>query len=74
MSSAQGPRMAGMEASASDAGGRSLNSKFITERKRGRVMSSDQGPRAAGMKASASDAGGRLKARWLSESEVEAST
>ena len=53
MSREQGPRAAGMRASASDAGGRNLNSMFAAARKGGRIMSREQGPRVAGMRASA---------------------
>ena len=68
MSSDQGPRVAGMRASASDAGGRSLYLMFATKRKGGRIMSSAQGPRTAGMEASTNDARGRqLKLRFTAE-------
>jgi hypothetical protein len=72
MSSAQGPRIAGMEASANDAGGRHINSMFAVARKGGRIMSSDQGPRTAGMEASANDAGGRHMNIFNTTGEAEA--
>ena len=74
MSSAQGPRTAGMEASASDAGGRYAKWMSRAVQQRGRVMSSDQGPRTAGMRASASDAEGRSLGPLITAEEMEASS
>jgi hypothetical protein len=72
MSSDQGPRTAGMRASASDAGGRSLRPRFTAGRTRGRVMSSDQGPRTAGMRASAIECKGRSLNLLLTAENKEA--
>ncbi len=59
MSSAQGPRGAGMQASANDASRREHGMAFGATHSQAAVMSSAQGPRGAGMQASANDASRR---------------
>ena len=62
MSSAQGPREAGMQASANAAGRRRHGVLVLFDLTEAAGMSSAQGPREAGMQASANAAGRRQRA------------